>query len=96
MWRVPAPWVLVVFFFIMAMGFYAGLLYSAEGNPKGFVRFYMAGTFVKLLIFFAVIIFFGLMKPAAAQGFIFNFFVVYLIFMVFEVGYLYRRFKKNE
>ncbi|HRC33462.1 MAG TPA: hypothetical protein PK736_08475 [Bacteroidia bacterium] len=95
-WQVPAPWVLVVFFFIMCLGFYAGLLFSSEGNPKGFVRFYMVGTFLKLLIFLGVIIFFGLIKPDFALGFTFNFFIIYLVFTVFEVAFLYQRFKKNE
>lgn len=51
------------FFLYYVLRLLCSLYFSSEGNPKGFVRFYMVGTFLKLLIFLGVIIFFGLIKP---------------------------------
>ena len=94
-WHTPHPWVLVVFFYLMGVGFYGGLFYSSDGDPKAFVRYYLAGTTIKLFIMLAVLVLFSMALPQSAQGFIIKFFLLYLIFTAFEVYHLYKKYKTN-
>lgn len=94
----PAPlvfkrfYVIVIFFMLISSSFHYGLLYSALGSDKGFVRFYMAASMIKLLIFLAIIIFYSLFFRASATGFVANFFFNYILFTLFEVRYLQQNF----
>lgn len=94
-WHTPHAWVLVAFFYLMGIGFYGGLIYSTDGDPKAFIRFYLAGTTIKLFVLLAVLVLFSLALPQSARGFIIKFFILYLIFTAFEVHYLYKKYKSN-
>lgn len=83
---------IVIFFFLISSAFHYGLLYSSRNNDKGFVRFYMAASMIKLLIFLLIIIAYSLIHRSSATPFIATFFFTYILFTFFEVWYLSKTF----
>jgi tryptophan-rich sensory protein len=87
-------WVIPVFYFMIYAAFHYGLLMSAN-DGQGFIRYYMAATFFKLLILLAIIISYSLFNKSNATAFVVNFMFSYFVFMTFEVIYLRSKFGKN-
>ncbi|MEO8146522.1 MAG: hypothetical protein ABI723_02740 [Bacteroidia bacterium] len=84
-------WIIPVFYFLLYAAFHYGLLMNTD-NGQGFIRYYMAATFIKLFILLGIIIIYGLYNRGTATGFTLNFMFTYLFFMVFEVIYLRRNY----
>ncbi|MEP7167813.1 MAG: hypothetical protein ABI855_00425 [Bacteroidota bacterium] len=84
---------LILFFFIVTLVFHAGLLNSAKKNYRSMVTFYMMATALKLFLFLGIIIGYGLLKTGKSVAFISNFFVLYVLFTVFEVTLVYFQFR---
>lgn len=87
-------WVIPVFYFMIYAAFHYGLLMSAS-DGQGFIRYYMAATFFKLLILLAIVISYSLFNKSNATAFVVNFMFSYFVFMTFEVIYLRNKFGKN-
>lgn len=93
--RLATFWVIPVFYFMIYAAFHYGLLMSAT-DGQGFVRYYMAATFFKLLILVAIIITYTLFNKDNATAFVINFMFTYFAFMTFEVIYLRNKFGKKS
>jgi hypothetical protein len=89
-----APY-LLLFFFVVTLVFHAGLLNKAKISYRNMVTYYMMATAVKLLLFLGIIIGYGLLKTGRSVAFISNFFVLYVLFTVFEVTVAYNQFKSR-
>lgn len=89
-----APY-LVAFFFIVTLVFHAGLLNRAKKNYRSMVTYYMMATALKLFLYLGIIIGYGLLKTGKSVAFISNFFVLYVLFTVFEVTLVYFHFKSR-
>ena len=87
-------WIIPVFYFLIYAAFHYGLLMSSN-DGQGFIRYYMAATFFKLLILLAVIISYAMFNKSSATAFAVNFMFAYFVFMTFEVIYLRTKFGKN-
>lgn len=87
-------WVIPVFYFMIYAAFHYGLLMSSN-DGQGFIRYYMAATFFKLLILLAIIISYAIFNKANATAFVVNFMFSYFVFLTFEVIYLRSKFGKN-
>lgn len=87
---------IIAFFFIVTSLFHLGLLNASQKSSRSFVTFFMAGTAMKLLLSIAIIIGFTLSNRESAFAFIFNFFVLYLLFTCFEVVMAYGHFGKQK
>jgi hypothetical protein len=72
-----------------------GLRRAALKSNQAFVRFFMAASALKMMVFLIIMLVFGLMNRAEAFGFILHFFVLYLVYTVFEVTVSYRTFSRN-
>ena len=83
--------------FILAttMGFHWGLLKSGEKSNSGFVRFFMGATSAKLLLYMMVMVGYALFNKETAFAFILHFFVFYLLYTIFEVAAVYRKFSSS-
>jgi hypothetical protein len=86
---------LVLFFYLVTLVFHTGLLRSAKKNYRGMVTYYMMATALKLFLFLGIIIAYGLLKTGKPVAFISNFFVLYVLFTVFEVTLVYFHFKSK-
>jgi hypothetical protein len=58
---------------------------KTEKAPNKFINVYLTNTTVKLLLYLAILIIYGIYNIADAVNFIVSFFILYLIFTVFEV-----------
>ena len=76
---------LSLFFFITTALVHFFMIKSAKGNPKQFVRTFMAATGIKMAAYLLVIIAYAVTHKAQAFAFIISFAFLYFIFTVFEV-----------
>jgi F0F1-type ATP synthase assembly protein I len=61
---------------------------KVQESPQKFVNVYMANTTIKLLLYLVILMVYSLNFLHDAVNFIISFFVMYLIFTVFEVVHL--------
>nr|NQU93662.1 hypothetical protein [Bacteroidota bacterium] len=78
------PWT-IIFFLIITLGiFYLQLKVSLRKTSR-FANFFMLATAGKLILFLLIIISYSFIYRADAINFIVAFFVIYLVFTVYEV-----------
>jgi hypothetical protein len=85
-----------LFILAVTMGFHLGLIRSGEKSNSGFVRFFMGATSAKLLLYMMVMVGYALFNKETAFGFILHFFIFYLLYTIFEVAMVYRKFSSNQ
>jgi len=88
--KFPMHYLLGLFFAIVTFLVMYGLLSGTNGQPAAFVRRFMAGSAVKLMVYILVLAFalvLGVQNPA---GLITFFLLYYVLFTVFEVIVLQR------
>ena len=78
------PWLIVLFFVVTALVHYV-LLRITELNPRKFVGYFMLATSLKLLNYLIVIFVYVFMVKEGILQFILAFFILYIIYTVFEV-----------
>ncbi|MBI2968579.1 MAG: hypothetical protein HYY40_12315 [Bacteroidetes bacterium] len=92
------PLLKLIFIFIVLYGVtllvHYLLLRAAAYNPRLFIRYYSATTFVKLLVYFIFVLISTFSDRSNAAVFILTFFILYLAFTFFEVAYLMKQLKK--
>ncbi|MGD0710617.1 MAG: hypothetical protein ABR968_05490 [Bacteroidales bacterium] len=83
------------FFFSATALFYSYLIKSSEQKFNRYVNRYMLATFVKLMLFMAVLLFYVYTHKDDAVPFILSFFILYVAYTVFEVVALLK-FSRSE
>jgi hypothetical protein len=83
---------ILIFFTVLTAIFHSGLAHTAKSGTKNFIRFYMAATAVKLLLYIAVIAIYAVINKPGAMAFALCFLLHYCAFTVFEVSMAYRQF----
>lgn len=92
----PALPFLVPFFFSVSL-FSQGFLARYEsGRFAVFARTFMAVTFVKFILYLMVVVAWALLQPAAAVPFILSFFILFLVYLVFDMMYLLKKGKEDK
>lgn len=89
-----APFI-IMFFYVVTFVFHAGLLNRERKSHRSFITYYMLATALKLFLYLGIIIGYGLLKTGKAIAFISNFFILYVLFTVFEVCVVYFHFKSK-
>ncbi|REJ80946.1 MAG: hypothetical protein DWQ44_04200 [Bacteroidetes bacterium] len=89
-------WGILLYFLFTTLVFHVGLLRSSEGRPQVFVRYYMASTTLKLLLHMGVILIYSIFNKPDAMRFIITFLIFYIVFTAFEVGVVWKQFRKNN
>jgi hypothetical protein len=84
---VSAFYFTLIYFFLLTLGFHYGLMQSVRGRPQNFVRYFMGGTTLKLLLHLSVIIIYSLTHRKEAMNFILSFFILYLFFTIYEMRF---------
>lgn len=82
---VPQVWLILVYFIIISAIFQLILLQKQGGEPKKYVRAFMAGTTLRLFIHIIALVIFALTNRDKAIPIIIIFFSCYLLFTIFEV-----------
>lgn len=86
---------LILFFAALTLLVHKGLMKAEKKSAAHFVRFYIGSTAARMFLCLMIMIVFGLLVPDKATAFILTFFVLYLLFQVFEVLVLYRQLSSN-
>jgi F0F1-type ATP synthase assembly protein I len=82
---VPQMWMILIYFMVISALFYLVLLSKEKGEPKKYIRTFLAGTTARLFIHIGALIAFALLNREKAIPLIITFFCCYLLFTVFEV-----------
>jgi hypothetical protein len=84
---VTLPFILIFHAAIAFLSF-ALIIKKTESAPKKFVSVYLGNTTVKLLLFMAILFIYALSYLHDAVNFIISFFIIYIIYTIFEVVHL--------
>lgn len=92
---VPQIWIILVYFLVISAAFQMVLLQKQKGEPKKYIRVFLASTTIKLFIHMIALIVFALMNRDEAVPIIIAFFCCYLLFTIFEVTMQMKEPKPN-
>lgn len=81
----PALYYIVILLYLITALVHFILLKTIILNPKKFVGYFMLATTVKLLAYLIVLVAFVFTMKEGVLGFVLAFFILYIIFTVFEV-----------
>jgi hypothetical protein len=85
----PALPYLIIFFFAVTIIFQYFISKSNEKKFSNFVTIFMLITFLKLMLYFTVLlIYIFLINKSDSVPFIISFFIYYVLFTIFEVSYI--------
>jgi hypothetical protein len=87
---------LVLFFFAVNTGFYYIILKLTNNKFSRFVNMFMILTFAKLFLYIIVILVYALLNKADAFPFVITFFILYIIYTIFEIISFLNDQKKME
>lgn len=93
---VPQVWLILVYFIVISAVFQLVLLQKQKGEPKKYVRAFMAGTTVRLFIHIIAILVFAFLNRDKAIPIIITFFSCYLLFTIFEVTLQMKEPRQNN
>jgi hypothetical protein len=79
------PWLFLLFYITGAAVHYVLLRITAL-NPRKFVSYFMLATFFKLMNYLIVIVVYTFYVRQGILSFIISFFILYIIYTVFEVA----------
>ena len=86
----------ILFFFTASTAaFHYGLAKSVASGPKNFIRYYMAATGLKLLLYVAIIVIYAVINKPGMMAFAFCFLLFYILFTFLEVSVAYKQFGSN-
>ena len=86
---------IILFFIAGTAAFHLGLTKSLASGSKQFIRYYMAATGLKLLLYIAIIVLYATVNKAGLMAFAFCFLLFYLLFTVLEVATSYKEFGRS-
>lgn len=81
----PAYSIILLLFFLVTAFIHYILLRITRLNPRRFVSYFMLATFIKLIVYFSAVLVFVFTNRENILSFIITFFVMYILFTVFEV-----------
>lgn len=94
-WVSPMLPVLPIFFMAVTMLIHKGFVSAVNLRPQQFVTRFMLITTIKLLTFMGLLLVYALLFKEDAIQFLMAFFVLYLVYSVFEVVAVMNLNKKN-
>ncbi len=93
---VPQVWMILVYFLAISVTFQFILTQKQKGEPKKYIRAFLASTTIKLFIHLIALIVFALLNRDKAVPLIITFFSCYLLFTFFEVTVQLKEPKQNN
>ena len=87
------PYLLILFYLINAVVHYV-LLKITKLNPRKFVAYFMLATFVKLMNYLIAVLVYVYYVKVGILSFILTFFILYIIYTIFEVSTILSQVKE--
>lgn len=87
---------LLFYFMAVTLAFHFGLQKRMASDPKGYIRFFMAGTTIKLLMHVIVIALYCSSNKETAIPFVMNFLLLYVGYLIFETFITYQSFQAQK
>jgi len=84
------PFLLVFFTAATLLSFYF-LQKKMNASPTGFITAFMANSMIRLMLYLVIIVVYAFTNKPDAVNFILSFFILYMIFTVFEVSFFLRK-----
>lgn len=94
--HMPYPWITLAFFILITALFHYLAIRTSKGKPQSFIRFYMASTALRMVLYMIIILAFRYIAPPVFVPFAIGFMVHYFAFTVFETPLLLNELKKAE
>lgn len=88
-------WWLVLFFAAATTVFHTGLIRNFNKSHREVVRYYMMATAVKLFVYIGLFVGYALINRPQSLPFIITFFLLYILFTVFEVVIAYNTLRQK-
>lgn len=76
---------LIAFFFLVTAGVHYLLLRASVHQARKFVTYFMLATFIKFMVYILVVFTFAYFNREDLISFVITFFILYILFTVFEV-----------
>lgn len=84
-------WQIQIFMIAVALVSHAGLEKAGMKSNQHFIRQFMATTGLKLFLYMIVMVGYAVLNRETAVGFIVHFFLMYVLYTVFEIAFIYKR-----
>ncbi|MBW6459427.1 MAG: hypothetical protein K0B08_02540 [Bacteroidales bacterium] len=87
------PYLFILFIIVSAVVHWI-LLRITSVKPEKFISYFMMATMIKLIIYFVTVLAYVFMNQTGILSFIIAFFVLYIVYTVFEVTSILRQVKE--
>ena len=91
----PVFWILFGIITVFTAGFHYSVLLVSEKETSKFTSKFMMVSGIKMIIYLIIIVYYAFSFPEKASIFLISFFILYLLYTVFEVLLIVNYFKKK-
>ena len=92
----PIFWVLFGIISVFTAVFHLSILQVSDKNSAKFSSKFMMVSGIKMMIYLALLVFYAFSFPDKAKIFLISFFILYMLYTVFEVLLIVNYFKKKQ
>ncbi len=94
--QIPSVPFIVTFFAVTTYLFHLLSVNYSRKKPQAFIRFYMAGTMLRMLIYVSIIAVYRFIDRSAIIVFAIAFFAHYICFTIFEIPTLLKQLRNQN
>lgn len=92
----PEKWTLLVFFVVLALISHRVTSRGIEKNKDNLVVYYFSTMLLRLVVSIGVLVFYMYTKTPDIFLLVINFFILYLLFVGFEINWLLTNLRRNS
>jgi O-antigen/teichoic acid export membrane protein len=92
----PQVWLLLAFFFALALVSHRITSRGVQKNKDNMVVYYFSTMLIRLVVSIGVLLYFMYTKTPEIFLLVFNFFILYLFYMGFEINWLLTNLRRNS
>jgi O-antigen/teichoic acid export membrane protein len=92
----PQIWLLLAFFFALALISHRITSRGMQKNKDNIVVYYFSTMLIRLVVSLGVLLYFMYTKTPEIFLLVFNFFILYLFYMGFEINWLLTNLRRNS
>ena len=93
--NIPDLAFIVTFFVASTYIFHQLSLNFSKKKPQAFIRFYMASTMIRMVLYVCIIAVYRFIDRSSVVNFAIGFFVHYILFTIFEIPLLLKQLKNH-
>ena len=92
---IPEVVFILTFFIASTYIFHQLSLSYSKKKPQAFIRFYMASTMIRMVLYVCIIAIYRLIDKSSVVSFTIGFFAHYIVFTIFEIPMLLKQLKST-